>query len=118
MKGIGAKKMMVSLMVLMMVVLAQGRAQAELADVHPTADTGHCAKRCAFKCMFRIFPKSIALCFCLCMISCKLEPSEGVFNCTSGCANSMVNTYNPTDTERVENFVGSCYETCKQNNNN
>ncbi|XWS20336.1 hypothetical protein CRYUN_Cryun31cG0092600 [Craigia yunnanensis] len=108
--------MMASLMVLMMVVLAQGRA--ELADIHPTSKIGRCAKKCAFKCMFRIFPARIALCFGLCMIGCNHKPSKVVYNCTHDCSNSMVNAYNPTDAEKVESFVGSCYETCKQNNNN
>ncbi|XVF71205.1 hypothetical protein PTKIN_Ptkin12aG0017300 [Pterospermum kingtungense] len=116
MEGTSSKKMLVSLLVLMMVLLAQGRA--EFSDVHPNEGTGRCAKKCTLKCAFYIFPVRIAVCFSLCMVGCKLQPSQIVYDCTSGCANSMVKAYNPTDAEKVENFVGSCYETCKNNNNN
>ncbi|XVE64826.1 hypothetical protein DITRI_Ditri07aG0133000 [Diplodiscus trichospermus] len=112
----GAKRLMGSLMVLMMVVLAQGRA--ELADVHHPPKTKYCAKKCFYKCILRLIPQRIALCFGLCMLGCKLKPSQVVYNCTYDCANSMVNAYKPTDAEKVEVFVGSCYKTCKQKNNN
>ncbi|OMO66808.1 hypothetical protein COLO4_30352 [Corchorus olitorius] len=108
--------MVVSLMVLMMVVLAQG--QAELGFKNPSADTGLCATSCGARCLPRLYAPQIAFCFGLCMIGCKLRPSEAVFKCTSGCANSMVNSYKPTAAERVENIVGSCYQTCKQNSIN
>ncbi|XVE52122.1 hypothetical protein DITRI_Ditri02bG0096900 [Diplodiscus trichospermus] len=118
MAAIDSKRMIITLMVLMMVVLAQGQTDLALVPPAPKPKTGRCVKRCLYKCIWKLSPQRIALCFGLCMIGCKLRPPQGVYKCTSDCANSLLNTYNPTDAEKVlEIFVGSCYKSCKHKKN-
>ncbi|OMO91842.1 hypothetical protein COLO4_18070 [Corchorus olitorius] len=110
------RRMAVSLVVLAMVVMAQGR---ELGLIEPDGirDIGNCAKSCGQKCALKLVPKRIAACFGLCTLGCLFRPSQAVLSCTSNCANSMLNSINPTDAEGVEEMVGSCYARCNQNNN-
>ncbi|XVF51952.1 hypothetical protein PTKIN_Ptkin04bG0225300 [Pterospermum kingtungense] len=121
MEGSVSKRMIVSLVVVLMVVLAQG----ESANDHGRSTDEFdelCAAKCTARCALKIFPKRIARCYAACKLDCYKPTSEVVHNCTSNCVNSMINTYNPTDVadvdQKVESFVGSCYETCKNNNNN
>ncbi|XVF51951.1 hypothetical protein PTKIN_Ptkin04bG0225200 [Pterospermum kingtungense] len=122
MEGPVSKRVIISLVVLLMVVLAQAEGQVELAnDHHPAVIEELCAAKCTAKCALKIFPKRVARCFGPCVLDCYKPTSEVVHHCTSNCVNSMINAYNPTDVadvEKVEGFVGSCYETCKNNNNN
>ncbi|XVF76698.1 hypothetical protein PTKIN_Ptkin13bG0287400 [Pterospermum kingtungense] len=105
MEGSSSKRMLVSLMVVvLMVVLAQGALQIE----------DRIRVNCAIKC-FRKCPNSMK-CFSFCLDqNCGIVPQD---TCTNRCINSMVNAYKLTDAEKVESFVGSCYENCKNNNNN
>ncbi|OMO73023.1 hypothetical protein COLO4_27311 [Corchorus olitorius] len=79
---------------------------------------GYCAKRCGKKCAFALIPKVIAACTAFCTLKCTIRPPHAVLTCTSNCANSMLNTINPTDAEGVEGMVGSCYASCSNQNNN
>ncbi|XVF51950.1 hypothetical protein PTKIN_Ptkin04bG0225100 [Pterospermum kingtungense] len=128
MEGSVSKRVIISLVVLLMVVLAQGEL-ANNDDHHPdnAVDKGLCLAKCPPLCALRIFPKRIKRCLSECIIECSIKnPSSEVdYNCASSCVNSMIdNAYNPTDVinvadaVKVESFVGSCYETCKNNNNN
>ncbi|KAH1128811.1 hypothetical protein J1N35_000189 [Gossypium stocksii] len=116
----GSKKMMaISLMVLMMMaVLVNEVRTIENLDVERGVEEGigSCAKECALKCLPQINPRRIVICTALCIIACKLNPPPAIFDCTTGCANSIIKTYNPTDARKIDNIVDSCYETCKNNN--
>ncbi|OMO78633.1 hypothetical protein CCACVL1_14255 [Corchorus capsularis] len=106
-----------SLVVLAMVVMGQGR---ELGLIEPDGIGdlfGPCAKSCGKKCALKLIPKRIAACFGLCAIGCLIRPSQAVLSCASNCANSRLISINPTDAEGVEAMVGSCYSSCNQNNN-
>ncbi|MBA0846468.1 hypothetical protein Goshw_002533 [Gossypium schwendimanii] len=116
----GAKKMMaISLMALMMMTMLVNEVRAiENLDVELSEKEGigSCAKECALKCLPQINPPRIIICTALCIIACKLNPPPAIFDCTTGCANSIIKTYNPTDARKIDNIVDSCYETCKNNN--
>ncbi|OMO67141.1 hypothetical protein CCACVL1_20752 [Corchorus capsularis] len=57
----GRRRMAVSLVVLAMVAVAQGRESFIQPD--GIGDLGHCAKRCGTKCALKLSPKRIAACF-------------------------------------------------------
>ncbi|KAL4290275.1 hypothetical protein GQ457_14G013360 [Hibiscus cannabinus] len=71
-------------------------------------------------CFPLLSPPRIAPCSALCILACKLIPSAIVMDCTTGCTNSIIDTYNPIAiyiyVVKVKNIVGSCYKTCKLNN--
>ncbi|KAL4290414.1 hypothetical protein GQ457_14G013340 [Hibiscus cannabinus] len=77
---------------------------------------GSCIKKCAIRCFPLLSPPRIDACSALCILACKLIPSAIVMDCTTGCRNSIIDTYKPTDVVKVNNIVGSCYKTCKVNN--
>ncbi|GMJ03931.1 hypothetical protein HRI_004062300 [Hibiscus trionum] len=113
-----AKKLTtMSLIVLAMMTLhaAQVRAIDEL-NIGVKEGMGTCIKRCAIACIPILAPPRIAACAALCILACKLTPPTVVMDCTTGCTNSVIDTYKPTDVEKVNNIVGSCYKTCKHNN--
>ncbi|KAL4292074.1 hypothetical protein GQ457_14G013380 [Hibiscus cannabinus] len=95
--------------------LAQVRATNKL-DIGVNEGMGSCIKKCAIRCFHLLSPPRIAACSALCILACKLIPSAIVMDCTTGCTNSIIDTYNPTDVVKVNNIVGSCYKTCKLNN--
>lgn len=74
---------MAALMVLMLVVVAQGTN-----IVHPDMPTGQCVKKCSVRCAFKIVPALVARCFGICMLVCKIEPPQAVIDCTSDCVKS------------------------------
>ncbi|KAG8489822.1 hypothetical protein CXB51_017916 [Gossypium anomalum] len=115
-----AKKMMaMNLMVLMMMAMVVNEVRAsEIFDVErgEKEGIGSCAKECAIKCLPHISPPRIVICTAFCIIACKLNPPPAIFDCTTGCANSIIKTYNPTEARKIDSIVGSCYETCKNNN--
>ena len=82
----GMKKVMLSLMLLMIVVVAQGQA--------PPSPSEDCGKKCALGCASQIIPIRVALCYGICKLKCKLFPPQAVHNCTGACAKSIVD-YNP-----------------------
>ncbi|GMI94187.1 hypothetical protein HRI_003088000 [Hibiscus trionum] len=111
------KLMAVSLMVLMMKALLVGQVQGvDELNIGVKEGIGTCVKICAPRCFPLFKPIKIALCMASCMIKCKVQPTPIVFDCTTACANSVINAYNSTDVGRINNIVGSCYKTCKVNN--
>ncbi|KAL4283385.1 hypothetical protein GQ457_16G008770 [Hibiscus cannabinus] len=100
---------------MMTLLVAQVRAIDEL-DIGVNEGTGSCIKKCAIECFPLLSPPRIAACSALCILACKLIPSAIVMDCTTGCTNSIIDTYKPTDVVKVNNIVGSCYKTCKHNN--
>ncbi|GMJ03944.1 hypothetical protein HRI_004064700 [Hibiscus trionum] len=94
---------------------AQVRAIDEL-NIGVKEGMSTCIKRCAIACIPLLAPPRIAACAALCILACKLTPPTVVMNCTTGCTNSVIDTYKPTDVEKVNKIVGSFYKTCKHNN--
>ncbi|KAK5820389.1 uncharacterized protein LOC128295227 [Gossypium arboreum] len=115
-----AKKMMaINLMVLMMMAMVVNEVRAsENLDVERGVKEGigSCAKECALKCLPQINPRRIVICTALCIIACKLNPPPAIFNCTTDCSTSIIKTDDPTEARKIDSIVGSCYETCKNNN--
>ncbi|TYJ28238.1 hypothetical protein E1A91_A07G246000v1 [Gossypium mustelinum] len=58
---------------------------------------------------------NIDACMALCMIGCEHSPLLA-FDYTTGCANSIIKAYNPTDAGKVGSIISSCYKTCNNNN--
>ncbi|KAG4139936.1 hypothetical protein ERO13_D07G225656v2 [Gossypium hirsutum] len=56
-----------------------------------------------------------AACMALCMIGWEHSPLVA-FDYTTGCANSIIKAYNPTDAGKVGSIISSCYKTCNNNN--
>ncbi|KAJ8747827.1 hypothetical protein K2173_009784 [Erythroxylum novogranatense] len=113
--------------VLLMIVMSVA-AEAQLQPFQPVLPPAKpspsppsivgCGAKCAFKCIRVRFPPLMALCIGLCMIQCRHSPSAKVYNCTNGCASTLLTNSIATDsigTDRVSDYVESCYQTCSRN---
>jgi hypothetical protein len=89
MEGIGAKRVMVVILMLFLAVV-----QADYSHSSPSDSKGrHCILQCGAKCLLslKIVPIQYMLCFNLCMLECRISPSDVTYNCTQDCAQSKTN---------------------------
>ncbi|XVF86579.1 hypothetical protein PTKIN_Ptkin18bG0053400 [Pterospermum kingtungense] len=104
----GMKKVIVSLMMLMMVAVAQGQA-----GFRPNNSVKDCTEKCGLRCAAEIKPRLIALCFGICMIECMVGPTQNALNCTKTCAKSAVDSNPLADNSAVQGYIDACYGNCK-----
>ena len=89
MEGIGAKRVMVVILMLLLAVV-----QADYSHSSPSDSKGrHCILHCGAQCLLslKIIPVQYMLCFNLCMLECRISPSDVTYNCTQDCAQSRTN---------------------------
>ena len=91
MEGIGAKRLMVVILMLLLAVV-----QADYSHSSPSDSKGRlCILQCGAKCLLslKIVPIQYMLCFSLCMLECRISPSDVAYNCTQDCAHSKTNNF-------------------------
>ncbi|KAK8546419.1 hypothetical protein V6N13_067640 [Hibiscus sabdariffa] len=116
MERINMEKLMMTLLMLTIVVVAQQRVVADAtmaANFQPETSIGTCAKTCGIRCIKEFDPRKIVVCFGLCLIECKFGPSDVVYNCTKDCANAIVHSNLEADLESVRRHVDKCYGSCQ-----
>ncbi|MBA0758617.1 hypothetical protein Gotri_021596 [Gossypium trilobum] len=112
------KIMAISFMVLMVMALLAAQVRAvEESNIDGGVKGGlySCIVECELNCRPETSTSRFAACMALCMIGCEHSPLVA-FDYTTGCANSIIKAYNPTDAGKVGSIISSCYKTCNNNN--
>lgn len=86
------KRVIVSIMVLIMLVLAEAQVDRDIGY----RSTKRCAKECGLTCLPLLLPKLVAGCLGVCMLKCKFIPWQVVYNCTSACTKTKVDSLSLT----------------------